>query len=201
MEQFRLWKAVNSSESFAGRLSLAELGRLRLWYLLHLARPAHIRQLYRRVCTQPPKSLMELGIIPQRTLTLLQIIRHAAKGICPRYVAVDEFECGQNGAPVSLKAIYRMLRRFDIEPRLLPGSIESIPASWANQITDVDLVVIWHDINLNSGSRAQLLLPRMLSPTGEIWCQRSSQGRHHWLVITKAELERLGKTSLRHRAA
>jgi len=180
---------------------LAELGRLRLWYLLHLARPSHIRHLYRRVYSHPPGSLMELGIIPQRTVTLLQIIRHATKDICPRYIAVDEFESGQNNAHVSLKATYRMLRGFDIEPRLLPGNIESIPVSWVNQITDVDLIVIWHDINLNAGSRAQLLLPRMLSAKGQIWCQRSFQGRHRWLVITKEELERLGKTSLRHRAA
>lgn len=180
---------------------MAELGRLRLWYLLHLAHPSHVRELYRRVYADPPQSLMEFGIIPQRTRTLLQIIHHAAKETYPRYIGLDEFESGENGLHASLKATYRMLRGFGIEPRLLPGKMENVPISWVNQITNVELIVIWQDVDISSGSRAQLLLPRMLSATGQIWCQRLYQGRHCWQVITKEQLERLGETSTRHRAA
>ncbi|MGQ9505255.1 MAG: hypothetical protein ACUVQG_08180 [Thermogutta sp.] len=179
---------------------MAEIGRLRLWYLLHFARPSHIRAIYRRLYAQPPRSLMELGIVPQRTLTFLRIIRHTSNGMCPRYFALDEFESAKD-QHASLKTTYKMLKVFGVEPRLIPGNIGNISVSWVNQITDVDLIIVWPEVDLGDGSRARLLLPRMLSPRGEVWCQQRFRGRYRWRIITKEEIARLSETETRHRAA
>lgn len=179
---------------------MPELGRLRLWYLLHFSRPSHIRVLYQRLYTQPPRSLLELGIIPERTLTLLRIIRQTSNGTCPRYFALDEFESA-NDQHASLKTTYKMLKGFGVEPRLLPGNIENISVSWVNQITDVDLIIVWQEVDLGEGSRARLLLPRMLSARGKVWCQQRFCGRYRWQVITKEELSQFPETETRHRAA
>lgn len=143
---------------------------------------------------------MELGIIPERTLTFLRIIRHTSNGTCPRYFALDEFESARD-RHASLKTTYKMLKGFGVEPRLIPGKIENISVSWVNQITDVDLIIVWPEIDMNEGSRARLLLPRVLSPCGEVWCQQRFRGRYRWQIITKEEIARLPETETKHRAA
>ncbi len=180
---------------------MAELGRFRLWYLLHLARPLHLRLLYRQVHDHPPRSLMEFGVEAQRTLTLLQITRQMSGGISPRYVALDEFESSGDRDPVSLRELYRTLRKLGVEPRLLPGTPAAVLPAWANHITDIELLVIWKENHLPPDSRLWLFVPRMLAPDGRIWCEATSSGRHHWQVITKAEAERRAENVMRRRAA
>lgn len=190
-----LWKSIARRELLAG------LGRFRLWYLLHLARPSHLRLLYRQVHAHPPRSLMEFGVEVRRTLTLLQIICQMSGGKFPRYIALDEFESSSVRDPVSLKGLYRTLRRLGVEPRLLPGRPEAVLPVWANHIRDVEVLVIWKENQLPTDNRLWLFIPRMLAPDGQIWCETTSSGRHRWQVISKAEAERRAENAIRRRAA
>jgi len=144
---------------------------------------------------------MEFGIVPQRTLTLLHLIRCGAAEQWPSYAAVDEFESVQRRDGVSLKEFYRTLRGLGIEPRLLPGNLEKISPCWANQVREIDLLVVWSSRNLVPDSRPWLFLPRMLSEHGEIWWENISGQRPRWHVITKEKAQQLTEKVLRRRAA
>ena len=183
------------------RSFLASLDRLRVWWLLHFAHPSHVRLLYQQVYSHPPQSLMEFGVVPQRTLTLLQLIRCGPAEQWPRYAAVDEFESAQDVNSVNLKEFYRTLRGLGIEPRLLPGNLESISPCWANQVRDIDLLVVWGNRELARESRAWLFLPRMLSEHGQIWWESLARGKPSWHVIPKEKAQRLAEDVLRRRAA
>lgn len=165
---------------------MAELSRIRQWFLLHFSQPAHYRQLFRTLVASPPRSLMELGVHLPRTRTLLSLTRCDSPGSSLTYVALDEFEARRTGPKLALKTAYRVLKQMGIQPRLLPGRpVESLPR-WANHLGKMDLVLVWKEFAFDETSPLWFYIPRLLADQGMVWIEDTRRGKPAWLCVGKS---------------
>ena len=90
----------------AGRPTVAGLSRLRLFYLLHLSKPASDRLVYREIRRLKARKVVELGLgAGQRAVHIIEVLKefHEVRDI--HYTGVDLFEArtAADGPGISLR--------------------------------------------------------------------------------------------------
>jgi len=178
--------------------------RFRLFYLLHLSRPALDRPVYRLLCDRPVRSIVELGIgTGERAQRMIEVTAlHGPVGQV-RYTGVDLFEARSraDGPGLSLKEAHRLLKATGVRVQLLPGDPFTALSRAPSNLVGTDLVVISPHHDAKSLERAWYYLPRMLGPNSRVLVQESGDGQGSVRLLTAKEIEKLAGFSLRRYAA
>ena len=106
---------------------MAGLSRLRLFYLLHLSKPASDRLVYREIRRLKARKVVELGLgTGQRAVHIIEVLKefHEVRDI--HYTGVDLFEArtAADGPGISLREAHCLLKATE------RGS-NSFPVPWA----------------------------------------------------------------------
>lgn len=124
---------------------MAGLSRLRLFYLLHLSKPASDRLVYREIRRMKARKVVELGLgTGQRAVQIIEVLKdfHNVRDI--RYTGVDLFEArtAADGPGISLREAYCLLKATGARIQLVPGSVGEALSRIANGISQIDVLVI-----------------------------------------------------------
>jgi len=181
---------------------------LRRLYLTRFSQPAAERTLYRAICGQRLRSIVELGIDASgRTQRVLEIAAWEKANLPVRYTGIDLFEGRPKDRPgMTLKQAFAQLRLPDVKVQLVPGDPAMALSRVANFLAATDLVLIAADQDRESLDRAWTWLPRMLAPASLIFMEElatgGKSGQTQWRPLALAEIQRLAsETSRRRRAA
>lgn len=183
---------------------MSSLSRLRLFYLLHLSQPASHRQIYKELRQQKPKKIVEVGIgDAQRALRMIELLTesHAPQEI--QYTGIDLFEdrSEAEGPRMSLREAYRVLRATGVTVRLVPGTFADGLSRVANSLSQIDLVVVSGNAQIEQEARAWFYIPRLLHQGSHVFLETSTAGGGSTIrTISHDELRNLGAVT-RRRAA
>jgi hypothetical protein len=144
---------------------VAGLSRLRLFYLLHLSKPASDRLVYREIRRLKARRIVELGLdTGQRAVQMIEVLKelHDVHGI--HYTGVDLFESRTeaDGPGISLREAHCLLKATGARVQLVPGTVGEAVRQIANGISQVDVLVLSRRIPPQHLSEAWFFLPRMI---------------------------------------
>lgn len=170
-----------------------------LW-LFYFSEHAGDRALYQAIQQSSPKSILELGVGNlERSLKMIEMAQRAGGPI--HFTGVDLFEGRPADMPagVTLRLAYRDLRATGATVRLVPGDPYAALSRAANQISQVDLVVISADQPEPSLAKAWYFLPRMLRDTARLFRVEPAVGKQPQTIreMTQGELAALARPARR----
>jgi hypothetical protein len=172
---------------------VAGLGRLRLFYVLHLSKPASDRLVYREIRRSKARKVVELGLgAGLRALTIIEILRefHEAREI--HYTGIDLFEARPAADPgISLREAHCLLKPTGARIQLAPGNAGEALARIANSISQVDALIISGNIPPEQLSHAWFYLPRMIHPGTQVFQETVVGGGTSTRLLDVEEVERL----------
>jgi len=190
---------------FPGRVKLTPTSRWRIFYLSHLSNPASDRVIYRAIVQKKSYRILELGIADgRRALRMID----AAAGLTSRsdiqYTGMDSFEDrGETDGPgLSLIAAHRVLTRSGAKIKLIPGDPLRSLARAANELGQVDLLVISSQAEPDRLSRVWYFVPRLLHAQSRIFVEQTLPGgKKTLLAVSAREVEQWAAKAIRWKAA
>jgi hypothetical protein len=184
---------------------LASISRLRAFYLSYLSTPASDRPIYRTICRQGVRKILELGIgAGQRAVRMIQLsaLCHPLPEI--EFSGTDLFESRSavDGPGMSLKMAHRVLGGTGARVKLIPGDPYTGLARAASTLGQLDLVVISARADPRSLARAWFYLPGLLHDRTQVFQERSLPGGGAALhLVAPDEIRALAAAALVRRAA
>lgn len=133
-------------------------------YLAYFSRPASDRSLYQLIRRHRSRTILEIGMgLGERAGRMIEVAMNRSSGI--EYIGIDQFEArgDEDGPGRSLKQMHQRLASSGAKVRLIPGDPHMALARSANQIGQVDLLVVSDDIDPEAMDRAWFYVPRLLS--------------------------------------
>lgn len=187
--------------------------RLKALWLTCFPKPTADRALYRALKDKPLRRILEIGLgNGDRALQLLKLAqrRHAADGV--RYFGIDLFEdrlqppalpggTSQGTDHRSLRDAYCLLRATGAKVKLIPGDPFGALAKSANGLAKIDVVVISHDVDPVSLSRAWFYVPRMLAGHALVFWADDPENPAEFREVPRQEVLALAGLDRRRRAA
>ena len=160
---------------------MAGLSRLRLFYLLHLSKPASDRLVYREIRRLKARKVVELGLgTGQRAVQIIEVLKefHEVRDI--HYTGVDLFEArtAADGPGISLREAHCLLKATGARIQLVPGTVGEALSRIANGVSQVDVLVISGRITPEQLSQAWFFLPRMIHAQTQVFQETLSAGGH-----------------------
>ncbi len=158
---------------------MAGLSRLRLFYLLHLSKPASDRLVYREIRRLKAKKVVELGLgAGQRAVQIIDVLKefHEVRDI--HYTGVDLFEArtAADGPGISLREAHRLLKATGARIQLVPGTVGEALSRIANGVSQVDVLVISGHIPAEQLSPAWFFLRRMIHAQTQVFQETLAAG-------------------------
>lgn len=144
---------------------MAGLSALRLFYLLHLSKPASDRVLYRDIRRKKARKVVEIGLgTGQRAVHLIEVLKEFHEVGQIHYTGVDLFEArtAADGPGITLRDAHRLLKATGARIQLVPGTAGEALARVANGLTEVDVVIVSASNLPEQMSLAWFYLPRMI---------------------------------------
>ncbi|MGA2618297.1 MAG: hypothetical protein ABSF26_11850 [Thermoguttaceae bacterium] len=175
--------------------------RLRLFYLLHLSKPAADRIIYRAIQRSRAASIVELGIgTARRAVNMIQLAggHHPARAI--RYTGIDLFEDRRETDPpgVSLRRAHCLLTATGARIRLVPATPAEGLSRTANMLGKADLVILSALGESQPLARAWFYIPRLLHDRSLVFLEElTGGGRTAVRLVSQAELDRLAGAARR----
>ncbi len=144
--------------------------------------------------------ILELGLGEgDRARELIQAACRAQEAGAVNYQAVDLFEAGQ-GQP--LREAYRRLRATGVTVRLIPAAPGEPLRSFANTVSNVDLLIVSAEWYQAASPLVWFFVPRMLHPASRIYvetpCQPPKDHLSQLRLLPRSELDALCGPPLRH---
>ena len=183
---------------------MAGLSRLRLFYLLHLSKPASDRLVYREIRRLKARKIVELGLgAGRRAVQIIEVLKefHEVREI--HYTGVDLFEArtAADGPGISLREAHCLLKATGARIQLVPGPVGEALSRIANSVSQVDVVVISGRIPAAQLSTAWYFLPRMIHARTQVFQESlSAHGTAATRLLAAHEVEQLTVNG-QHRAA
>lgn len=183
---------------------MAGLSRLRLFYLLHLSKPASDRLVYREIRRMKARKVVELGLgTGQRAVQIIEVLKdfHNVRDI--RYTGVDLFEArtAADGPGISLREAYCLLKATGARIQLVPGSVGEALSRIANGISQIDVLVISARIPPEQLTQAWFFLPRMICATTQVFQETlAASGGTAMRLLEAQEVEQLATQGQRRAA-
>ena len=171
---------------------MASPSRLRLFYLLHLSKPASDRLVYCEIRRLKARQIVELGLgTGQRSVRMIELLRefHEARHI--HYTGIDLFEArtAADGPGISLREAHRKLQATGARIQLVPGTADEALSRTANGISRVDALVISASIPPERLLRAWFFLPRMIHSATRVLQESCSGGTTTMRLLEPREVE------------
>ncbi len=158
---------------------MAGLSRLRLFYLLHLSKPASDRLVFREIRRLKARRVVEIGLgAGERAVHLIELMREFHELRDVHYIGLDLFEArtAADGPGISLREAHRLLKPTGARVQLVPGSVAEGFSRVANGVSQVDLVIISAGTRQEQLPRAWFFLPRMIHAQTQIFQETLAAG-------------------------
>ena len=174
---------------------MAGLSRLRLFYLLHLSKPASDHLVYREIRRLKARKIVELGLDGgQRAVQMIEVLKefHELRDI--HYTGVDLFEArtAADGPGISLREAHRLLKATGARIQLVPGAVGEALSRIANAVSQVDVLVISGRTSPQQLLQAWFFLPRMIHAQTQVFQETlSAGGGTSMRVLDAKEIEQL----------
>ncbi len=172
-------------------------------YLAYLSHPAIDRPLYKLIRRHRCRSILEIGMGQgQRASRMIDVA--LSRSSTMQYIGVDLFEArtDEDGPGLPLKQMHQLLATSDAKVRLIPGDPFSALARSANQVGQVDLLMISDDVDPDSMDRAWFYIPRLLKDTTLVMTEVDSpQGELVIQPVDRSLIDRLSAEATPSRAA
>jgi len=181
------------------KVTLPKPSSLRCFYLSYFSHPKGDRALYREIRRRPVQKILELGLgIGRRAVRMIEVASRYVPLEGIDYAGIDPFEArtASDGPGVTLKMAHRLLRSTGARIRLVPGEPFVGLANVANELSNVDLVVISAHQHPQSVAWAWFYLPRLLHRDARVFIERFGPDgiSRQMQPIDRAEIERLART-------
>jgi len=190
---------------FPGRVKLHPTSRWKIFYLSYLSNPPSDRLIYRAIVQKKLRRILELGIAEGRRA--LRMIDAAAR-FTPRadiqYLGMDSFEDrGETDGPgLSLIDAHRVLTRSGARIKLIPGDPLRNLARAANDLGQVDLLIISPQAETDRLSRVWYFVPRLLHAQSRIFVEQMLPGGKKALqAVSPREIDQWAAKAIRWKAA
>jgi hypothetical protein len=184
---------------------LQPTSRLKIFYLSYLSKPSSDRPVYRAIIKKKPRRILELGIADGRRA--LRMIDAAAR-FTPRadiqYVGMDSFEdrTETDGPGMSLITAHRVLKRSNARIKLIPGDPLRNLARAANELGQIDLLIISPQAEADRLNKVWYFVPRLLHPQTRIFLEQIMPGGGKFFQqISPREIEQWAAKAIRWKAA
>ena len=183
---------------------MAGLSRLRLFYLLHLSKPASDRLVYREIRRLKARKVVELGLATgQRAVQIIEVLKefHEVRDI--HYTGVDLFEArtAAEGPGISLRAAHCLLKATGARIQLVPGAAGEALARIANGVSQVDVLVISGHTPPEQLAQAWFYLPRMIHGQTQVFQETiAADGSTAMRSLATHEIEQLAAQAKRRAA-
>ena len=147
---------------------VAAASRLEFAQYCYFLRPVAERALHRLIQKRKPGTVIEIGLGDgERSVRLIKsVLRFRPHG--GRYYGIDPFEANADRPHISLKEAYLRLRRLQCEATFFPGHPAIVIPNVANQITDVELLVVGPEVDASDLVDTFPFWPRMLDKGGVV---------------------------------
>lgn len=158
---------------------MAVLNRLRLFYLLHLSKPASDRLVYREIRRLKARKIVELGLgSGQRALQIIELLKEFHEPREIHYTGVDQFEgrAAADGPGISLREAHCLLKPTAARIQLVPGTVGEALSRIANSVSQVDVLLISGRILPEQMLQAWFYLPRMIHARTQVFQETLSAG-------------------------
>jgi hypothetical protein len=173
-------------------------------YLCYLSKPASHRPIYRAVCRQRARKILQLGIgTGRRALRLIEAASLGRPVSEVEFSGIDLFEArsAMDGPGLTLKMTHRLLRNTVARIRLVPGDPLSALAQIANDLGQVDLVLISARLDPQRLAPAWFYLPRLLHERSQVFIEQSLPGGQQQVrLVPRTEIESLAAVPSRRAA-
>jgi hypothetical protein len=190
---------------FPGRVKLTPTSRWRIFYLSYLSNPACDRVIYRAIVQKRSYRILELGITDgRRALRMIDAAARFTSRSDIQYVGMDNFEDrGETDGPgLSLIAAHRILTRSGAKIKLIPGDPLRSLARAANELGQVDLLVVSSQAEPDRLSRVWYFVPRLLHAQSRIFVEQTLPGgKNALLAVSAREVEQWAAKAIRWKAA
>ncbi len=183
---------------------MAGLSRLRLFYLLHLSKPASDRLVYREIRRLKARKVVELGLgNGQRAVHIIEVLKefHEVRDI--HYTGVDLFEArtAADGPGISLREAHCLLKATGARIQLVPGAVGEALSRIANGVSQVDVLVISGCTRPEQLSQAWFFLPRMIHARTQVFQETlSGDGSTAMRLLAAQEVAQLAAQADRRAA-
>ncbi len=184
---------------------MANTGRLQAIYLSYLSTPTSDHPIYRAICRQRARKILELGIGTGRRA--VRMIRLAALFWPPgeiEFNGMDLFESrsSADGPGMSLKMAHRRLAQTGGRIKLIPGDPYTGLARSANSLGQLDLLVVSARLDPRSLARAWFYVPRLLGRGTQVFQEELRPGgRTSLRLVASDEIRNLAASAVMRRAA
>ena len=182
---------------------LSSPSRLKLFYLLHLSKPASDRPIYKEICRQKTRRIVELGVgTGERAVRMIQAAAEYCTPADISYTGVDLFETrsATDGPGISLKAAHCLLKATGARIQLVPGEPTDALARVANSLHNVDLLLITLPEDAERFASAWFYVPRLLHNESQVFVETLSGGNASLRLVDHTEIRSLANPP-RRRAA
>jgi hypothetical protein len=184
---------------------LQPTSRWKIFYLSYFSNPASDRQIYRAILQKKSRRILELGIADgSRALRMID----AATRFTPRsdiqYIGMDSFEDrGETGGPgLSLLDAHRKLTRSGVKIKLIPGDPLKSLARAANDLRQVDVLIISPQTETDRLSRIWYFVPRLLHAQSQIFVEQLLPGsKKAFQAVSPREIDQWAAKAVRWKAA
>jgi hypothetical protein len=179
--------------------------RWKIFYLLHFSRPSSNRTIYKTIVQTKARRILELGIADgTRALRMIDAAAHSVPRSDIQYIGMDSFEDrGETDIPgLSLISAHRSLLRSKAKIKLIPGDPLRSLARAANELGQIDLLIISHHFEPERLNRVWYFVPRLLHEKSRIFVeQKSPRGKLAMQAACSRDIEHLAAKALRWKAA
>ena len=179
--------------------------RWRIFFLSHLSNPSADRAVYRAIAQRQARRIMELGIAEGRRA--LRMIDAAARFTAVsevQYIGLDTFEDRKedDGPGLSLKAAHRVLTQSGAKIKLVPGDPLRSLARVANELGQIDVLVISAQEEAERLGRVWYFVPRLLHAQSRIFVEQTLPGgKKDMLAASARDVEAWAAKAVRWKAA
>ncbi len=179
---------------------MSQIGVLKYSYLAYFSQPTCDRSLYRVIRDHLPTRILEIGIgAAIRAERMIAVAASSNAGAQVTYIGVGMFEAGQQTENrVSLKQAYQQLRRQGAQVQLVPSDAHAGLSSIANDVRNLDLVVIATEPGDLFMESAWPFLPRMLKTDALVY-ELSRDGRDKTPLFRRVSQLEIHQRSARRR--
>ena len=183
---------------------MAGLSRLRLFYLLHLSKPASDRLVFREIRRRRARKVVELGLgIGQRAVHIIELLKEFREASDIHYTGIDLFEAraAADGPGISLREAHCLLKATGARIQLVPGSVGEALSRIANSVSQVDVLLISGHIPVEQLSQAWFYLPRMIDAQTQVFQETLTAGGGTAMRLLEAqEVEQMASRGQRRAA-
>jgi hypothetical protein len=190
---------------FPRRDKLHPTGRWKIFYLSYLSKPASDRVIYKAIIGKKARRIMELGIAEgKRAMRMIDVAARCVPRSEIQYVGLDNFEDrNQNTGPgLSLISAHRSLIRSQAKIKLIPGDPLRSLARAANDLGQIDILIISPQAENDRLDRVWYFVPRLLHAKSLIFIESMMPGGNKSVqTACSCEVEQWAAKALRWKAA